>query len=49
MPSLNQQLSPQRGESHTVRWVVIAALVAGAVIGLVLLMTYGGGGSSPGY
>ena len=49
MPSLDQQLGPQRAESHVTRWIVVAVLVAAAVIGVVLLVLYGGGGGAGGY
>ena len=49
MPSLNQQLSPHGAGSRHTRWIVIALLVATAVIGVVLLVVYGGGGSGAGY
>jgi uncharacterized membrane protein YdfJ with MMPL/SSD domain len=45
MPSLNQDLSPHGTGSHHTRWIVIAVLVAAAVIGVVLLMVYGGDGT----
>lgn len=48
MPSLDQQLGPQRAESHVTRWIV-AVLVGAAVIGVVLLVLYGGGGGAGGY
>lgn len=49
MPSLNQNLgSPETGSRHA-RWIVIAVLIAAAVVGLVLVVAYGGGSSGPGY
>jgi hypothetical protein len=49
MPSLDQHPSPREGGPHVARWIVVAALATAAVIGVVLLVAYGGGGSAPGY
>jgi hypothetical protein len=50
MPSLNQPTSPHGAGSGHARWIVIAAVVAVIVVGVVLLAVYGGGsGSAPGY
>ena len=47
MPSLDQHTSPQ-GSGHT-RLIVIGAGIAVVAVGVVLLVVYGGGGSSTGY
>jgi hypothetical protein len=49
MPSLNQPTSPHGTGSGHARRIVIAAVVAASVIGVVLIAVYGSGGSSPGY
>ncbi len=49
MPALTQPTSPHGTGSGHARWIVIAAVVAAIVVGVVLLAVYGSGGSSPGY
>ena len=49
MPTLNQQMRPHEAGSHHARWIAIAVVVAAVAVGIVLLVLYGGGGSSPGY
>ena len=49
MPSVNQQTSPQRTGPGRTRWVAITVAVAVVAVGVVLLVLYGGGGSSAGY
>jgi hypothetical protein len=49
MPSLNQQTSPRGTGSGHARWIAIAAVVLAVALGVVLLVLYGGGGSSTGY
>jgi hypothetical protein len=49
MASLNQQTSPQGTGSGYGRWIAIGLVVAAVAVGVVLLVLYGGGGSSPGY
>jgi hypothetical protein len=49
MPSINQQTSPHgTGSGHGRRIAILAAILAVA-IGVLLLVLYGGGGSSTGY
>jgi hypothetical protein len=51
MPGLNQQTSPHGTGSGHARWIAIAVVVAAVVVGVALLMLYGGagGGVSTGY
>ena len=49
MAPFDQQTSPQGTGSHNARWIAIVVAVAAVAVGVVLLVLYGGGGSSPGY